>query len=157
MFSMLTSMDAVEGAAVLDLYAGSGALGIEALSRRAASAIFVDDDRAAVAAIRANLEVLGADGASRASVVRADAVRYAASAPRVDLVLVDPPYRFDGWAGLLQALSGRTGLLVAETAAAWQPGPGWETVKVKRYGGTVVTVVRPIARPRSLLRQEGEA
>jgi 16S rRNA (guanine966-N2)-methyltransferase len=157
MFSMLTSMDAVEGAAVLDLFAGSGALGIEALSRGAQSAIFVDDDRAAVAAIQANLEVLGAEGAGRASVVRADAVRYVAGAPQVDLVLVDPPYRFDGWPGLLLALSGRTGLLVAETGGAWQPGPGWETVKVKRYGGTVVTVVRPIARPRSLLRQEGEA
>jgi 16S rRNA (guanine966-N2)-methyltransferase len=157
MFSMLTSMDAVEGAAVLDLYAGSGALGIEALSRGAASAIFVDDDRAAVAAIRANLEVLGADGPGRASVVRADAVRYAATAPQVDLALVDPPYRFDGWSGLLEALVGRTELLVAETGAAWQPGPGWETVKVKRYGGTVVTVVRPVARPTSLLRQEGEA
>jgi 16S rRNA (guanine966-N2)-methyltransferase len=156
MFSMLTSMDAVEGAAVLDLYAGSGSLGIEALSRGAESAIFVDDDRAAVAAIRANLEVLG-DGVGRASVVRADALRYAAGARPVDLVLVDPPYRFDGWPGLLRALSGRTGLLVAETGAAWEPGTGWETVKVKRYGGTVVTVVRPIARPRSLLRQEGEA
>jgi 16S rRNA (guanine966-N2)-methyltransferase len=157
MFSMLTSMHAVEGAAVLDLYAGSGALGIEALSRGAASAVFVDDDRAAVAAIRANLEVLGADGAGRATVVRADAARYVAGAPQVDLVLVDPPYRFDGWAGLLQPLAGRTGLLVAETGAAWQPGPGWETVKVRRYGGTVVTVVQPIARPRSLPRQEGEA
>jgi 16S rRNA (guanine966-N2)-methyltransferase len=157
MFSMLTSMDAVEGAAVLDLYAGSGALGIEALSRGAASAIFVDDDGAAVAAIRANLEVLGRDGGGRASVVRADALRYAAGAPPADLVLVDPPYRFDGWAALLEALAGRSGLLVAETGAAWEPGPGWETVKVKRYGGTVVTVVRPIVRPRSALRQEGEA
>jgi 16S rRNA (guanine966-N2)-methyltransferase len=157
MFSMLTSMDAVEGAAVLDLYAGSGALGIEALSRGAESAIFVDDDRAAVAAIRANLEVLGGDGLGRASVVRADALRYAAGAPPVDLVLVDPPYRFDGWAALLAALAGRTGLLVAETAAVWDPGPGWETVKVKRYGGTVVMVVHPIVRPRSLPRQEGEA
>jgi 16S rRNA (guanine966-N2)-methyltransferase len=143
MFSMLTSMDAVEGAAVMDLYAGSGALGIEALSRRAASAIFVDDDRAAVAAIRANLEVLGAEGIGRAQVVRADALRYAAGAPQVDLVLVDPPYRFEGWTALLRALAGRTELLVAETDAAWEPGPGWETVKVKRYGGTVLTVVQP--------------
>jgi 16S rRNA (guanine966-N2)-methyltransferase len=157
MFSMLTSMDAVVGAAVLDLYAGSGALGIEALSRGAASAIFVDDDRAAVAAIRANLEVLGADDVGRGSVVRADALRFAAGAPQVDLVLVDPPYRFDRWADLLEALAGRTGLLVAETGAPWEPRPGWETVKVKRYGGTVVTVVRPTVRPRSLLRQEGEA
>ena len=66
LFSMLGD---VEGARVLDLYAGSGALGIEALSRGAASAVFVDDDALAVAAIERNLEPLGADG----TVVRADA------------------------------------------------------------------------------------
>jgi hypothetical protein len=57
---------------------------------------------------------------------------------------------------LLQSLADRTGLLVAETGAEWRPTSGWETVKVKRYGGTVVTVVQPKVRPRSLLRQEGE-
>jgi 16S rRNA (guanine966-N2)-methyltransferase len=145
---MLTSMHAVADAAVLDLYAGSGALGIEALSRGAASAIFVDDDQAAVAAIRANLAVLGPDAGGRASVIRSDALRYAATAPPVDLVLVDPPYAFDSWNALLGSLSGRTGLLVAETGAEWEPGPEWETMKVRRYGGTVVTVVQPKVRPR---------
>ena len=62
MFSMLSSMDAIEGAPVVDLFAGSGALGIEALSRGAASVTFVDHDRAALAAIRANLAVLGDAG-----------------------------------------------------------------------------------------------
>jgi 16S rRNA (guanine966-N2)-methyltransferase len=156
---MLTSMDAVADAAVLDLFAGSGALGIEALSRGAASAVFVDDDPAAVTAIRTNLAVLGPDAGVRASVIRTDALRYAATAPRVDLVLVDPPYGFDGWSALLASLSGRTGVLVAETGAEWEPGPEWETVKVRRYGGTVVTVVQPKVRPMQLLRQgqEGEA
>jgi 16S rRNA (guanine966-N2)-methyltransferase len=156
MFSMLTSMDAVEGARVLDLYAGSGALGIEALSRGAESAVFVDNDPAAVAAIRANLAVLGA-GAARAAVVQADVLGYVQGAPEVDLVLADPPYTFAGWEGLLDALAGQTGLLVAETGHDWDPGPGWETVKVRRYGGTVVTVVQPTSRSRSPLRQEGEA
>jgi 16S rRNA (guanine966-N2)-methyltransferase len=155
MFSMLTSMDAIEGARVLDLYAGSGALGIEALSRGAESAVFVDDDPVAVAAVRANLEVVG-ESAGSAEVVLGDAVRFAGTAAQVDLTLADPPYRFDGWVGLLDALQPRTGLLVAETGADWEPGPGWETVKVKRYGGTVVTVAQPNARPKSLLRQEGE-
>jgi 16S rRNA (guanine966-N2)-methyltransferase len=144
MFSMLTSMEAVAGAAVLDLYAGSGALGIEALSRGAASAIFVDDDQAAVATIRANLGVLGSEGEGRASVVHSDALRYAAAGPPVDLVLVDPPYQFRQWPPLLQALRDRTRLLVAETGGEWDPGPGWETVKLKRYGGTLVTVVQPM-------------
>jgi 16S rRNA G966 N2-methylase RsmD len=95
--------------------------------------------------------------AAAAKVVFGDAVSFAARVGPVDLVLADPPYGFEGWPEVLDALADRTSLLVAETGAEWDPGPGWETVKVKRYGGTVVTVVRPIARPRSPLRQEGEA
>src|SRR3954453_13668244 len=91
LFSILG--DRVAGARVLDLFAGSGALGIEALSRGAASATFVDDAPAALRVLRANLEALGED----AEVVRADAVRWlrAASgrAHQYDLVLLDPPYR----------------------------------------------------------------
>jgi 16S rRNA (guanine966-N2)-methyltransferase len=86
LFSMLGD---VSGALVLDLYAGSGALGIEALSRGAASAIFVERDPRAVAAVRANLESTGAPGEVR----RQDALRYltAAEGP-FDLVFSDPPY-----------------------------------------------------------------
>ena len=90
-------------------------------------------------------------------VVHADAVRYLADAPEVDLVLADPPYSFDGWEQLLGLLVGRASLLVAETGQEWEPGPGWETVKAKRYGGTLVTVVQPPSRLRSPLREEGEA
>jgi 16S rRNA (guanine(966)-N(2))-methyltransferase RsmD len=89
LFSMLGD---VSGARVLDLYAGSGALGIEALSRGAAQAVFVDADPRAVAAVRRNLAAVGAD----AVVVRRDAVRFLTSAAaddaRYDLVFVDPPY-----------------------------------------------------------------
>jgi 16S rRNA (guanine966-N2)-methyltransferase len=154
---MLASMDAVEGAAVLDLFAGSGALGIEALSRGASSAVFVDRDLAAVDAIRANLAVLGQAGTA-ATVVRADVLRYLSTAPVVDLVIADPPYGFAAWASLLDALRDRTALLVAESGAGkeWTTGPGWETVKVRRYGGTVVTVAQPVARSNPLARQEGE-
>jgi 16S rRNA G966 N2-methylase RsmD len=128
--------------------------------------VLVDHRADAVATIRRNLEVLGAD-AGRATVVRADAVTFAAtatppgpttSAPRgavtsgpkgrFDLVLADPPYDFDRWPDLLAGLAARTGLLVAETgwdrgASPWSPGPGWETVKVRRYGGTVVSIAQP--------------
>jgi 16S rRNA (guanine966-N2)-methyltransferase len=146
-FDMLGSLDAVEGAAALDLFAGSGAYGIESLSRGAESAVLVDRDADAVAAIRRNLEVLG-DDAGRATVVRMDALSYAAGAPEMDLVFADPPYDFTGWPELLARLAPRTGLLVAETGwvgagAPWSPGPGWETVKVKRYGATVVSIVVP--------------
>jgi 16S rRNA (guanine966-N2)-methyltransferase len=86
LFSMLGD---VEDARVLDLYAGSGALGIEALSRGAASAVFVERDARAVAAIERNLAPLDA----RTDVVRADVARFLAGAEgEYDLVFLDPPY-----------------------------------------------------------------
>jgi 16S rRNA (guanine966-N2)-methyltransferase len=86
LFSMLGD---VSGARVLDLYAGSGALGIEALSRGAGSAVFVDRDPRAVAAIERNLESLGLEQ----EVLRQDAVRFLARAKGTfDLVFCDPPY-----------------------------------------------------------------
>ena len=80
----------VAGARVLDLYAGSGALGIEALSRGAASAVFVDRDPAAVAVIRRNLDDLGI---AAAEVRRGDALAFLAGREAsFDLVFCDPPY-----------------------------------------------------------------
>src|SRR3954466_3891901 len=82
----------VEGARVLDLFAGSGALGLEALSRGAAEATFVDSAPAAILAVRANLEALGGVGEGR----RADAVRFLRAAPgparHYDLVLLAPTH-----------------------------------------------------------------
>ena len=89
LFSMLTSrLGGFEGLAVADLFAGSGALGIEALSRGAASCLFVEQDRAAIEALRANLAKLGAVGDIRATSVLALGP---APAP-LDLLLLDPPY-----------------------------------------------------------------
>jgi 16S rRNA (guanine966-N2)-methyltransferase len=144
---MLSSMDRLEDSAVLDLFAGSGALGIECLSRGARSAVMVDHAPEAVAAIRQNLAVLG-PGGEKATVLRSDALAYASGAPFFDLVLADPPYGFERWNELLERLVSRTGLLVAETSASpWSPGDGWETVKVKRYGGTVVSIAQPVPAP----------
>ncbi len=110
-FNSLHSLGAVEDATVLDLFAGSGALGIEALSRGAAHATFVDTDRRAIGAIEANLAATGL--AERATVLRADAdsvvARAVAEGRRWDLALLDPPYAFDGWADLLAVLPGRPG------------------------------------------------
>jgi 16S rRNA (guanine966-N2)-methyltransferase len=86
LFSMLGD---VSGARVLDLYAGSGALGIEALSRGAESAVFVERDQQALAALRRNLEAVGAD----ADVRRQDVMRFLARPEGTfDLVFCDPPY-----------------------------------------------------------------
>jgi 16S rRNA (guanine966-N2)-methyltransferase len=87
LFSILG--DRVQDARVLDLFAGSGALGLEALSRGAQRVTFVDDDRAAIAAVKANLAALGAE----AEVRQTDALRFLSSALQYDLVLLDPPYR----------------------------------------------------------------
>ena len=90
LFSILGAR--VDDARVLDLFAGSGALGLEALSRGAALATFVESGQSALTALRANLAALGAD----AEVVRADALRWLRAAPdtarQYDLVFLDPPY-----------------------------------------------------------------
>lgn len=99
--------DDLPGARVLDLYAGSGALGLEALSRGAESAVFVELNPASLRALEANIEALGV--AARATVRRGDALRYAArlEAGAFDLALADPPYTRDDAARLV-ALFRRT-------------------------------------------------
>ncbi len=92
LFAMLTSrLGDFEGLQVADLFAGSGALGLEALSRGAAHCLFVEQDRAAVDVIRANITALGAQARARVEVGSVMQLR-AASAP-LDLILVDPPYQ----------------------------------------------------------------
>lgn len=154
-FSILDSMGAVEGASVLDLFAGSGAYGIESVSRGAAAAVLVDSRPEAVQAIRRNVEVLGLRSAA-ASVVRADALRYLAGAPRFDIVFADPPYAYARWPDLLAALAAVAGLLVAETGSSWQPGERWETVKHRRYGGTLVSIAQPTTQEEVVRAEEGE-
>ncbi|HET9070710.1 MAG TPA: RsmD family RNA methyltransferase [Acidimicrobiales bacterium] len=146
LFSMLTSLRGLEGAAVADLFAGSGALGVEALSRGAATALFVDRAPPAVAAVRANLAVVG-DAPGLATVLRREVLAWAvaegaAAAPRrFDVVLADPPYAWRDWPRLLGALRPLTGLVVAETGSPWEAVPGWETVRTRNYGTTVVTIL----------------
>jgi 16S rRNA (guanine966-N2)-methyltransferase len=90
--SLFAILGDIEGLRVLDLFAGTGALGIEALSRGAQSAVLVERDRSAVAAIRANLEPLEE---ARATVVQADAITWLGTARGPwDLVFLDPPYSF---------------------------------------------------------------
>jgi 16S rRNA (guanine966-N2)-methyltransferase len=137
-FSSLESMGGVRDASVLDLFAGSGALGIEALSRGAVSAIFVDNDKAAVAAVEANLASTGLAGGT---VVRADVRRWLDGNAAVDLALVDPPYSFNGWEALFSRINAE--LIVAESDRELERPEGWAYLKVKRYGGTVVHLAAP--------------
>jgi 16S rRNA (guanine966-N2)-methyltransferase len=133
-FNALSSLDVLVGAAVADLYAGSGALGIEALSRGAAHCTFVETDRSALSAIHDNIAKLGIAGRTR--VISGDVI---AMLPRVtcDLAFADPPYGFDRWARLLDGLA--CDFLVAEAPAAVEGSPPWQQRRLKRYGRTWVT------------------
>lgn len=147
LFARLGRGGALEGARVADLYAGSGALGIEALSRGAAHVVFVDRAAACVAQLRRNLETLGV--AARAEVRRGDAVatlaRLAAAGARFDLVLADPPYAGGEAERLLGALAG-AGVLAADGSAVVEvsrrrvpPCPaGLRLDDTWRYGDTLV-------------------
>jgi 16S rRNA (guanine966-N2)-methyltransferase len=137
MFNSLASMGIVDGAEVIDLFAGSGALGIEALSRGAAHCTFVERDRAALTALRANLDTLGLR--DRATVAQSDAVAWSAAPRQADLALIDPPYSFDGWAELLANVQAA---YAACEAAREVPAPaGWTSLRVRRYGRTTVTLL----------------
>jgi 16S rRNA (guanine966-N2)-methyltransferase len=136
----------VEGARVLDLFAGSGALGIEALSRGAASAVFVEHDSDALRTIERNLDRLRLTGAR---VVRGDALRTiaeeAAAGAKYDLVLVDPPYGMlieiqPRLARHLPPLLAPDGLVVLETDARAEPELPLPLRTSRTYGQTRVTL-----------------
>lgn len=107
MFNSLQAAMRLVGARVLDLFAGTGAVGLEALSRGAGEAVFVESDRAALAVLRRNIESVGLRGAS---VVARSVAGYLAGPPReFDLVVADPPYALPDAdiARMLRTLSGR--------------------------------------------------
>lgn len=133
-FNALGSLDLIRDALVLDLYAGTGALGIEALSRGAAKCTFVERDRTALRFLRDNLDHLGLR--DRTSVLSGNALVMAGSVP-ADLVLADPPYGFDKWSELLAAV--RADFVVAEAEHEVAAPDGWTAVRTKRYGRTWVT------------------
>jgi 16S rRNA (guanine966-N2)-methyltransferase len=141
-FDILGSLGGVDGLEVVDLFCGSGALGVEALSRGAASVTFVDHDPDALAAVRQNLHAVGLDDAS-STLVRASLpawLQTGATASRFDLALCDPPYDFTDWLALLDAL--RAEMAVLESAQAVALPSGWMVARERRYGGTLVTVAQ---------------
>ena len=150
-FNVLTHAyeDAIEGARVLDLFAGTGALGLEAMSRGAAFALFVDDGAEARALIRGNVEALGLGGTTR--IFRRDASRLGPAHPvePFSLGFADPPYgktlaeqsltsaREGGW------LTPDALLVVEEAANAFQTPPGFEEIERRTYDDTEFTFLRP--------------
>jgi 16S rRNA (guanine966-N2)-methyltransferase len=138
-FDILGSQGGVDDLRVVDLFCGSGALGVEALSRGAASATFVDLDPDALAAVRQNLDAVGL-GDQPATLVRAALPGWleSAAAGDFDLALCDPPYDFGEWPTLLGAL--RADVAVMESGAPIALPEPWVVARERRYGGTLVTV-----------------
>jgi 16S rRNA (guanine966-N2)-methyltransferase len=138
----------IQGAHVLDLFAGSGALGIEALSRGAAEAVFVDRSHKAVQAIRANLTALGIEAEVRP--IEARAALRAASARReaYDLVFLDPPYRRAGELGRelsegLTAVLAPGARVVTESDRRMPLELDLPLSDERRYGDTVIRIHEP--------------
>jgi 16S rRNA (guanine966-N2)-methyltransferase len=148
--SLFAVLGDVGGAGVLDAFAGSGALGFEALSRGAATVAFCDVDRAALAAVRENARRLRY--ADRCTIRRQDArrrlARDRAAGVTYDLVLLDPPYTMlpdlnDHLEAHLPAILAPGGRAVLERpAGARAPAPGLEVLAERVYGGTAITVWR---------------
>lgn len=153
-FSMLASDGLLEpGARVLDLYAGSGALALEAISRGAGEAVLVEHGRDALAAIRENVRALDVDDRVRVVASRVDralAQLGAQTEPKFDLVFLDPPYADVPTPAFVRILEGAAGLLSDQGAlvlehASSDPAP--ETARLamdrtRRYGDTSVTLFR---------------
>ena len=147
LFSMLTSRLATfEGLRVADLFAGSGALGLEALSRGAAFAVFVETDNAASRVIRGNIDRLGADAQTR--VLGGSALALPASEP-FDLILADPPYTYGSGTKVVEAVE----------RAGWLAPGGWLSVETSRddevaAAGFEIDASRVVGRARlTLLRR----
>ncbi|WP_029004482.1 16S rRNA (guanine(966)-N(2))-methyltransferase RsmD [Azorhizobium doebereinerae] len=142
--------DAAQGARVLDLFAGTGALGLEALSRGADFALFVEDAAEARGLIRTNVESLGLTGATR--IFRRDAARLGDMGPGAphDLVFCDPPYgkglaeaavasaQAGGW------LTANALIVVEELAGAFVLPAGFEEIERRRYDDTELTFLQPL-------------
>ena len=139
----------------LDLFAGSGAAGIEALSRGAAHATFVERDQRAIGTIRTNLARTGLDGADRATLVRADALTWLRDPDRVsgtpyDVVLIDPPY--DEVETMMTALEGVSAVVTRNARVVakhfWRTAPPptvglLASERERRFGDTALTFYRP--------------
>jgi 16S rRNA (guanine966-N2)-methyltransferase len=148
-FDMLTNRIEFEGARILDLFAGSGSLGIEALSRGAAHATFVENSHDAAEFIELNLRTLGC--AEAALVLETDALGFVRpGCGQFDLVFADPPYAFGRTAGIPEIVFGGGilrpgGYLLIEHAGdvSFGNAPGYRAGPVKRFGRTHVTFFTP--------------
>src|SRR5665213_615824 len=164
MFDVLAHLGGLSGARVLDLFAGSGALGIESLSRGADHVIFVDQDRNVTKTIKDNLVAVKLEQVGKVTIVVSDAIAFCrtrkdrlevraqsqpmdhfdspdrSKSPEIDITFCDPPYSFTNWPKLLAVVPGD--LLVLESAKPIAMPSFLETHRVYKYGSTLVTVAQ---------------
>jgi len=146
-FNALASRGLSEGITAVDLFAGTGALGIEALSRGASQVVFVERDRSAMAVVRANLAATGLQ--DRAHLVTSGAEAWLDSADAAertfDVAFCDPPYAFDAWHDLLERIPASLVVVESDRSIAVE---GWEVSRERRYGTTFVMFAEPsVGRP----------
>lgn len=139
-FNALGSLGIVDGATVVDAFAGTGAMGIEALSRGAAHCTFIEKDRAALQVLRENISTLGLG--DRSSVVSADVVSALSQHGSCDLFIADPPYGFTEWEQVLRNVS--ASVVVLESDREISDVDGWDTIRAKKYGRTHVAFLQPM-------------
>jgi 16S rRNA (guanine966-N2)-methyltransferase len=145
--ALFATLGPLDGTVVLDLFAGSGALGIEALSRGAAEATFVDSDPRAVRAVRDNVAALGIDAEVRRADARAFLVRAREQQRHYDLVFLDPPYRSaarlgPGLSSVLPEVIAAGGRVVTESDRRAPLMLDLELIDERRYGDTLIRIHR---------------
>lgn len=140
-FNALGSAGLLDGALVADLFAGTGAVGIEAISRGAAHCTFVERDRNALRALEENIDTL--DLGDRSRIMRSDAMQAAVTLD-VDIVFADPPYDFGAWDEFLAGV--RADFVVAESGRALGERDGWTVTRSKRYGRAWVSFLERDAK-----------
>lgn len=146
LFSMLTNRGVIDGAHVLDLFAGTGALGFEALSRGAQSAVFIENGRVGQKLISDNIAKLKAQDQTR--LLRVDATRpFAWDGPPFDVIFLDPPYGKAMGDKALTAIRdhcAEDALIVWEENAAQIPPDGYALLDQRRFGSTHITLLEPV-------------
>jgi len=149
-FNILSARKEIEGTSILDLFAGSGSLGLEAISRGAEKAVFVEQSRDASRLLEATIERFGCGGQS--DVLTMDARQFlAGNRERFDLVFSDPPYSYPHTAGMPDDIIGGKhlapgGILLIEhaTGLEFPPSDRWELFTGRRFGRTTISFFRPV-------------
>tara|TARA_B100000902_G_scaffold396769_1_gene458687 strand:+ start:3729 stop:4247 length:519 start_codon:yes stop_codon:yes gene_type:complete len=131
-FNSLHSHGLINNRSFLDLFSGTGSLGIEALSRGAESVVFVDNHTEAINCITLNVRTLNYGSASK--IEKADALNFLAKEDHFDVVLLDPPYKYENWGILLTRIKAHS--IVIESAEPVTLENDWEIIKSQKYGQT---------------------